>query len=546
MPWWGTYFIISLGVLILGIGLAISDKLKKKNKIKKLWDHKTVLTRPKGNHIKYHQYFDFVKAQHNSYIDDITWNDLDLNRIFTKLNYNFSTVGEEYMYAALRNIPKHTALESLLEKLKDNRILREKVSFILADLGRSTNNNASRFAFKHQSHEQYNYWMMLVSLLPILSLFSFYFGLSIGIFTVMLAIGIVMSLSMNFKSKSELLYDDLFYAVKIIDTSAQLLQLNESHHDIKPPRMRSIKFLSYLMLSDDNNEANIALQLVNALKMLFNTDYHIYHYALRILRKNQASYAEYYQIVGQYDLSYSVSMYRRTLPYYTLPEIGPLHTEEIYHPLLTRPVSNDYTHDRGILLTGSNASGKSTFMKTIALNIILAQAINTTTSEVFRYKPGNVLTSMNLEDSLAKGESYFIAEIKSIKRIIQAIAAYPVTYIFIDEILRGTNTKERISSATAILNHINNNKNTTLFAATHDIELTEILKDTFDFYYFREHLTDNNDIEFDYTIRKGVTTTSNAIELMRIYKYPEHIYDGAKETLNTIKSLNIAFKPHEL
>ncbi|WP_414044115.1 MutS-related protein [Macrococcus sp. EM39E] len=538
MAWWGTYLLISLGLLFMGVVLAVVDKIKRKNKIKTLWDNQTILNRPKGNHIKYHQYFDYVKSQHHSYIDDITWNDLDLDRIFINLNYNFTTVGEEYMYASLRNIPEHTIHESLIETLKNNRSFREKVSFILADLGRSTNNNASRFAFNNQSHEQYNVWMILVSLLPMLSLFAFYFGLSVGIFTLMFASGIVMSLSLNFKSKSELLYDDLFYAVKVIDTSAQLLQLNESHHYIKPPRMRSIKFLSYLMLSDDNNEANIALQIINAIKMLFNTDYHIYHYALRILRKNQASYAQYYQVVGQYDLSYSVAMYRRTLPYYTSPEIGPLHTEEIYHPLLKRPVANDYTHHRGILLTGSNASGKSTFMKTIALNIVLAQAINTTTSEAFRYQPGSVLTSMNLEDSLAKGDSYFIAEIKSIKRIIQAIEQYPVTYIFIDEILRGTNTKERISSATAILNHINNNKNTTLFAATHDIELTEILKDSFDFYYFREHLTEDNDIEFDYTIRKGITTTSNAIELMRIHKYPEHIYDEAKDTLQHLKQLN--------
>lgn len=538
MPWWGTYILISIGLLLIGVVLAIWDKFKRKKRIKILWNNQKTLNRPKGNHIIYRQYFDYLQIHNKNFIDDITWNDLDLDRMFTKLNYNFTTVGEEYMYASLRNIPNHTVNESLIKKITNDRHFRESVSFILADLGRSTNNNASRFAFRHKSDEHYNPWMIIVSLLPFLSLFSFYFGISVGIFTVMLAISIVMTISMRFKSKSELLYNDIFYAVKIIDTASDLLNLKESHLDTKPPKMRSIKFLSYLMLSDDNNETNFALQIINALKMLFMTDYHIYHYALRILRKNQTSYSEYYQVVGQYDSSYSVGMYRRTLPYYKLPEIGPLHTEEIYHPLLTHPVANDYTHNRGILLTGSNASGKSTFMKTIAINIVLAQAINTTTSELFRYQPGHVLTSMNLEDSLSKGDSYFIAEIKSIKRIIRAIEDFPVNYIFIDEILRGTNTKERISSATAILNHINSNKNTTLFAATHDIELTELLKDTFNFYYFREHLTENNDIEFDYTIRKGVTTTSNAIELMRIYEYPEHIYQDAKSTLATLKKLN--------
>ncbi|WP_414047569.1 MutS-related protein [Macrococcus equi] len=538
MPLWGTYTIIALGILLFGIGLAISDKIKRHQKIKKLWENQSNLYRPKGNHIKYHQYFDFLRENESSYIDDVTWNDLDMNRVFSKMNYNFTTVGEEYMYAALRNAPNHTVNESLTDVINTNRTIREKISFILADLGRSTNNNASRFAFKNKSYEKYNPLMIFISLLPFLSLFSFAFGLSIGIFTVIFCIGIVMSLSLSFKSKTELLYSDLFYAVNIIDTANKLLNLKQSHQDITPPKIRSIKFLSYLMLSDDNNEANIALQLINALKMLFMKDYHIYHYALRILRKNQQSYSSYFQIVGQYDLSYSVAMYRQTLPYYALPEIGPLHTEEMYHPLLDRPVANDYSHHQSVLLTGSNASGKSTFMKTVALNIILAQGINTTASEVFHYQPGLVLTSMNLEDSLAKGDSYFIAEIKSIKRIIQAIDTYDVTYVFIDEILRGTNTKERIASATAILNHISSYKHTLLFAATHDIELTEILKDNFDFYFFREHLTEDNDVAFDYVIRKGVTTTSNAIELMRIHQYPEHLYHEAKEQLAKLKNLN--------
>ena len=112
------------------------------------------------------------------------------------------------------------------------------------------------------------------------------------------------------------------------------------------------------------------------------------------------------------------------------------------------------------------------------------------------------------------------------------------TYIFIDEILRGTNTKERIASATAILDYLNLHQNSLLFAATHDIELTEILTH-FDFYYFKETLTEDNDITFDYTIRKGVTTTSNAIELMRIHNYPESIYDHAKTQLKQLEQLNV-------
>jgi len=272
------------------------------------------------------------------------------------------------------------------------------------------------------------------------------------------------------------------------------------------------------MLNDDKNEGNIALTMINAMKQMFLIDYHLYHQALAILHKHQEDFAAYFKVVGQADASYSTALWRTTLPYYAIPEVTKdkkLEVEEVYHPLLDHAVANDFNYAHSILLTGSNASGKSTFMKTIAINLIMAQGLNTSTSERFVYQPGIVATSMNLEDSLAKGDSYFI-----------------------DEILRGTNTKERIASATAILDYLNLHQNSLLFAATHDIELTEILTH-FDFYYFKETLTEDNDITFDYTIRKGVTTTSNAIELMRIHNYPENIYDHAKAQLKQLEQLNV-------
>lgn len=200
-----------------------------------------------------------------------------------------------------------------------------------------------------------------------------------------------------------------------------------------------------------------------------------------------------------------------------------------YHLLLKDFVANDIKVDSDIILTGSNASCKSTFMKMLALNIVLSKGLETAAAEQFILPQGDLYTSMNLEDSIMAGDSYFISEIKSLKRILQQVDR-PV-YIFIDEILRGTNTKERVASAEAILRYLNDRDEVTLITATHDIELTAMLEDEFDFYYFSETLTENNDVEFDYKLKRGVTKTSNAIELMRIYDYPESIYQGARETV---------------
>ncbi len=533
------YVLITIVLIGIGIGYSVYDSFQLKRKIKTLFNKQTTLFRQKGNHILFDHYYKHISKSEPRCIDDITWNDLSMDQLFQRINYHFTSVGEEYTYTLLRNFPGHNVDELIMNNVTEDVAYREKLSFILAKLGRNANNDASQFTVHYQKKERYNKLMILVSFLPILSLVMFYFGVSIGIFSVIVAMGVVMGLSVKFQSQSELVYNDLFYAIKIIDTANEIMKLNGHKSNIS--KMKSVKWMSYFMLNDDKNEGNIALTMINAIKQMFLIDYHLYHRALAILHKHQEVFATYFKVVGQADASYSTALWRTTLPYYAIPEVAEdkkLEAEEVYHPLLDRAVANDFNYAHSVLLTGSNASGKSTFMKTMAINLVMTQGLNTSTSERFVYQPGIVATSMNLEDSLAKGDSYFIAEIKSVKRLIEVLKLALPTYIFIDEILRGTNTKERIASATAILDYLNLHQNSLLFVATHDIELTEILTH-FDFYYFKETLTEDNDITFDYTIRKGVTTTSNAIELMRIHNYPESIYDHAKAQLKQLEQLNV-------
>ena len=114
-------------------------------------------------------------------------------------------------------------------------------------------------------------------------------------------------------------------------------------------------------------------------------------------------------------------MYRRTLHTYCEPSIikdkQQITFSHLLHPLLTEAVPNSLNIKHNILLTGSNASGKSTFMKAVATNLILAQTLNTATAEAFSYKPGLVYTSMANTDDILSGDSYFMTELKSIRRL---------------------------------------------------------------------------------------------------------------------------------
>ena len=132
---------------------------------------------------------------------------------------------------------------------------------------------------------------------------------------------------------------------------------------------------------------------------------------------------------------------------------------------------------------------------------------------------------MALRDNLSGGESYFIVEIKSLKRIVEAAGKKVPMLCFVDEVLRGTNTIERIAASAQILDALGR-MNDICFAATHDIELTQLLKNEWDNYHFQEKV-ENNQVIFDYKLYKGRAVSRNAIKLLGIIGFENELIDRA-------------------
>ncbi|MDR0949198.1 MAG: DNA mismatch repair protein MutS, partial [Lachnospiraceae bacterium] len=239
---------------------------------------------------------------------------------------------------------------------------------------------------------------------------------------------------------------------------------------------------------------------------------------------------------GRLEASISIASYRATLgDEWCVPQFHErtqIHVTDLYHPLLQNPVKNTIYTDGGVLLTGSNASGKSTFLKTVALEILLAQTIHTATATSYQAPFVRLLTSMSLRDDLTSGDSYYMAEIKSLKRILDAkkIPGEPVVCL-IDEVLRGTNTVERIAASVEILKSLTDGAGI-CFAATHDIELTRLLQGKYVNYHFEEIIKEG-DISFPYLLQKGSASTRNAILLLEIMGYPNEIITEAQELAHT-------------
>lgn len=211
-----------------------------------------------------------------------------------------------------------------------------------------------------------------------------------------------------------------------------------------------------------------------------------------------------------------------------------LRAQALAHPLLPpgRAVANDVTVGPPggfLLITGSNMSGKSTLLRAIGLNAALAQAGGPVCAAALHMPPLALATSIRVQDSLAQGVSYFMAELRRLKAIVDRAEAAraaggPLVLYLLDEILHGTNSAERLVAARSVIAHL-----VALGAigavSTHDLALADgaDLADLARLAHFSEHFVDGPsgaEMRFDYTLRPGLAVTTNALKLMELVGLP--------------------------
>jgi len=519
---------------------------------------------------RYSQYI----QQHNptqQRVDTITWNDLDMDSVFKRINTCQTSVGEEYLYHNLHNLPLNdnalTKRESLVQFFESNPDTRLSVQALLASrVGKENYNGLTALMFTSSINLlKYRHIYTALALLPLVMSLVIIFHVPLGVIGIVGSFIINMFVHYSLKSRITIEIPSIKYLGNLLRCCKSLLKMKPLKH---LPTMAEIEGL-YKTLKPIRRKApnmpsatgELMDSFLEYARIMFLSDIRNYNKFMRMIKERSQEFHALYRAFGELDLSICVLSFRLSLPIYTLPEFygcgdiqrgngeagtyastaraeddtsgagdsnPPKFTlafEKIFHPLIPEPVTNSGMIKNDSLLTGSNASGKSTFIKALAINGILAQTINTCAAKSFKTRFSLIMTSMVVRDDLSAGESYFIVEIKSLKRVLDMVQNYPCT-CYIDEILRGTNTIERIAASASVLAYLHK-QDALCIAASHDIELTYILDGQYDNYHFREQVTDDG-IVFDYKLNDGPSTTRNAIKLLDFMGFEEEIVTQAE------------------
>ena len=200
---------------------------------------------------------------------------------------------------------------------------------------------------------------------------------------------------------------------------------------------------------------------------------------------------------------------------------GRLEADELGHPLIEvyKRVNNSFGTNgtaQLALITGSNMAGKSTFLRSIGVNVVLAMAGATVCAKRMQLSPVRIISSMRVADNLEESTSTFYAELKKLKAIIEAVNNHENVFVLLDEILRGTNSLDRHTGSRALIKQLIKHKGVAMLA-THDVELAQMQKDytaNIHNYHFDVQVADE-ELYFDYKLKQGICQSLNASILMK-------------------------------
>ncbi len=499
----------------------------------------------------YHEYR--TARQGEEALSPYTCRDLNMDEVFEALDETSSCIGRQYLYHALctDGISEVARHENLIGTLSADTALRSKLVQAIQPLNHQDAYSIPGILAEDGHRYSRRYLLLLQSCrwLPLCCLAGiFLFPYSPVPFLLLLA-AYIGNAYLHFKEKNKLM--DYFFSVpqlhkllKICDKLVKEPVFSEVG-DVEMKRLptslaalqRKLGLFRY-GIGMESETAMLVYLLTEALNIFFLLAALNTVYSFITIKDKKQDIEKVFRFVGLLDVLCSVSLLRERLPYWCRPASfpeGKLHAEGVYHPLIENCIPNDLTlADKSILITGSNMSGKTSFIRTIGINLLAAKALNTCFARCFETNCNMRLYSViHTEDDLAEGKSYFFEEAERVKQALDKGVNGRCLLLF-DELFKGTNGVERIAINASVFTELASRGNL-IFASTHDLRLAELLKGDYELYHFCETVGNHN-LSFDYRLKPGIVKEGNAIKVLGLCGYPAGIIKASAAIVSRLVS----------
>ncbi len=482
-------------------------------------------------------YFDLARHRSpDAVVDDRTWLDLEYPQIFSDMDTTVTPIGSQMLFHMLRRYPaRDTTPEpsyEAFETLRTNALLRESIQLRLMPLQDDLIANIASFLLDDPPQRmKHRGWLALWGLASLGVLGAVVFlGWSLWIWLGMVMINFVI------------IYKVSWHLHRDVHTLKSCIHMMEVADRFGPPGKagRDLPMLARLHAESANRQrvrttlsGFLLLQkpLVSYvstwLNLMFLLETSIYNLAIGRFVRERENLLPTFELLGKLDASIAVASYLERHREHCRPELTHerfLALTQARHPLIGKPVENSIElSQRSALITGSNMAGKTTFIKTVGINILLGQTLGFCLAEAARIPAARVMSSIRGLHSVASGKSHYFAEIEAMRDFMDLQERGVPAVFLIDELFSGTNTVERVAAARAVLECLSCRG--MVLVTTHDVELQSLMPERFELFHFQE----DPDVEgfFDYRLRPGPATERNAIRLLARMGFPERVVADA-------------------
>jgi len=570
---------LALGVVaVLSFGIYLQQRFKQRKKrlallakLRAEWGGPASSDRDLPLLASYHR---AVSAGGAEAIDDRTWQDLDLDAVFGFLDRTGSIVGRQLLYHRLRSTthsPESLAgFDRLVETFRRDETARLDVQVALRAL--AGNSVYWLWSLALEPIEPLPRWAVIYPAFALLMAWLIVLTVAFqGPFLVLAVFGLVVGGALRawFGRRLVPLMEPFRDMVRLIGVAERLGHMEHLPAGVRRQLLEPLPALARLRRSAGwlgrapSANGDLGSLAIEYLNLVFCLDANAAIVGVRELRGHQVDVHRIFQAVGEVDSALSIASVRDgasaaadraawTRPVFT--EDGqPVVLEDLRHPLIESAVPNSVTlgPPAGLLVTGANMTGKSTFLRTVGVNAVLAQTINTAFASAWRAPWLSVASCITPSDDLQAGKSYYQAEVETLVAMLAGTPSRGTRLYLFDELFRGTNTLDRIGAASAVLDWLIAGRDTTqisaktevarglstvslVIAATHDLELVTLLPG-YAVVHFGDRLTADG-LQFDYKLRPGPTTTRNAIALLGVLGAPPELVTEALERAERLRA----------